>query len=92
MDGLTAVLCSRNALAAGPAWADCIFACRWMWTASDGRSLDGWEHVEAAYECGKGVVFATGHIGNWVMAGAVFAARGHPVMYPVVDIVEVGAG
>ncbi|HEV7664799.1 MAG TPA: hypothetical protein VGQ62_14785 [Chloroflexota bacterium] len=41
--------------------------------------LDGWEHVEAAYAHGKGVVFATGHIGNWDMAGAAFAARGRPV-------------
>jgi KDO2-lipid IV(A) lauroyltransferase len=41
--------------------------------------IDGWEHVETAYTYGKGVVFATGHIGNWDMAGAAFAARGHPV-------------
>ena len=41
--------------------------------------VDGWEHVETAYTYGKGVVFATGHIGNWDMAGAAFAARGHPV-------------
>lgn len=39
----------------------------------------GWENVEAAYSVGKGVVFATGHIGNWDMAGAAFAARGRPV-------------
>jgi phosphatidylinositol dimannoside acyltransferase len=41
--------------------------------------VDGWEHVETAYTYGKGVVFATGHIGNWDMAGAAFAARGKPV-------------
>src|SRR5438445_10196391 len=41
--------------------------------------VDGWEHVETAYRYGKGVVFATGHIGNWDMAGAAFAARGHTV-------------
>jgi KDO2-lipid IV(A) lauroyltransferase len=45
----------------------------------DGIRVDGWEHVETAYNYGKGVVFATGHIGNWDMAGAAFAARGHPV-------------
>jgi KDO2-lipid IV(A) lauroyltransferase len=45
----------------------------------DNIRVDGWEHVEAAYEYGKGVVFATGHIGNWDMAGAAFAARGRPV-------------
>jgi lauroyl/myristoyl acyltransferase len=41
--------------------------------------IEGWEHVEDAYTVGKGVVFATGHIGNWDMAGAAFAARGRPV-------------
>jgi KDO2-lipid IV(A) lauroyltransferase len=41
--------------------------------------VEGWEHVETAFNHGKGVVFATGHIGNWDMAGAAFAARGHPV-------------
>jgi lauroyl/myristoyl acyltransferase len=41
--------------------------------------IEGWEHVEAAFNVGKGVVFATGHIGNWDLAGAAFAARGHPV-------------
>jgi phosphatidylinositol dimannoside acyltransferase len=41
--------------------------------------VEGWEHVDAAYRVGKGVVFATGHIGNWDMAGAAFAARGKPV-------------
>ena len=45
----------------------------------DNIRVEGWEHVEAAYTYGKGVVFATGHIGNWDMAGAAFAARGHPV-------------
>src|SRR5947209_1542925 len=45
----------------------------------DSIRVDGWEHVEMAYTYGKGVVFATGHIGNWDMAGAAFAARGHPV-------------
>src|ERR671939_1535623 len=45
----------------------------------DNIRVEGWEHVEAAYKHGKGVVFATGHIGNWDMAGAAFAARGRPV-------------
>jgi len=45
----------------------------------DNIRVDGWEHVEAAYRYRKGVVFATGHIGNWDMAGAAFAARGRPV-------------
>jgi phosphatidylinositol dimannoside acyltransferase len=41
--------------------------------------IEGWEHIDTAYTYGKGVVFATGHIGNWDMAGAAFVARGHPV-------------
>jgi KDO2-lipid IV(A) lauroyltransferase len=45
----------------------------------DNTRIDGWEHVEAAYTYGRGVVFATGHIGNWDMAGATFAAHGRPV-------------
>ena len=45
----------------------------------DSISVEGWENVDTAYAYGKGVVFATGHIGNWDMAGATFAARGRPV-------------
>jgi KDO2-lipid IV(A) lauroyltransferase len=45
----------------------------------DNVKIEGWEHVDAAYTYGRGVVFATGHIGNWDMAGAAFAARGRPV-------------
>jgi lauroyl/myristoyl acyltransferase len=41
--------------------------------------IEGWENVDRAYAYGKGVVFATGHIGNWDMAGAMYAARGRPV-------------
>jgi lauroyl/myristoyl acyltransferase len=41
--------------------------------------IEGWEHVEDAFNVGKGVVFATGHIGNWDLAGAAFAASGRPV-------------
>jgi lauroyl/myristoyl acyltransferase len=45
----------------------------------DSIKIEGWEHVEAAFNVGKGVVFATGHIGNWDLAGAAFAASGRPV-------------
>jgi KDO2-lipid IV(A) lauroyltransferase len=45
----------------------------------DSISVVGWENVDLAYAHGNGVVFATGHIGNWDMAGATFAARGRPV-------------
>lgn len=39
----------------------------------------GLEHLHHAYEQGKGVVFVTGHIGNWDMGGAALAAQGVPV-------------
>lgn len=39
----------------------------------------GLEHLHRAYEQGKGVVFVTGHIGNWDMGGAALAAQGVPV-------------
>src|ERR671937_1975300 len=45
----------------------------------DSIRVEGWEHVESAFHFGKGVVFATGHIGSWDLAGAAFAARGKPV-------------
>src|SRR5262249_5450551 len=45
----------------------------------DSIRIEGWEHVDDAFNIGKGVVFATGHIGNWDLAGAAFAASGRPV-------------
>jgi len=45
----------------------------------DSIRIEGWEHIDAAFNVGKGVVFATGHIGNWDLAGAAFAASGRPV-------------
>jgi phosphatidylinositol dimannoside acyltransferase len=41
--------------------------------------IEGWEHVDTAFGVGRGVVFASGHIGSWDLAGAAFAAHGHPV-------------
>jgi len=38
-----------------------------------------WHHVDEAMAAGKGIVFVTGHIGNWELAGAYVAARGVPV-------------
>ena len=40
---------------------------------------DGWHHIDNAMTQGKGIVFVTGHIGNWELAGAYVAARGVPV-------------
>lgn len=36
----------------------------------------GWNVVENAVAKGRGIVFVTGHIGNWEMAGSYVAARG----------------
>jgi Kdo2-lipid IVA lauroyltransferase/acyltransferase len=50
-----------------------------------GRVLDlfddaeGWDAVERARAGGSGILFVTGHLGNWELAGAYVAARGIPV-------------
>jgi len=41
--------------------------------------VEGWQHIDEAMSHGKGIVFVTGHIGNWELAGAYVAARGVPV-------------
>ena len=41
--------------------------------------VEGWHHVDEAMAQGKGIIFVTGHIGNWELAGAYVAARGDPV-------------
>ena len=41
--------------------------------------VEGWHYVDNAMSQGKGIVFVTGHIGNWELAGAYVAARGVPV-------------
>ena len=41
--------------------------------------VNDWHHVDEAMAAGKGIVFVTGHIGNWELAGAYVAARGVPV-------------
>jgi KDO2-lipid IV(A) lauroyltransferase len=41
--------------------------------------VEGWHYVEEALAGGKGVILVTGHLGNWELAGAYFAARGVPI-------------
>ena len=41
--------------------------------------VDGWELVEETRAGGRGVIFVTGHLGNWEIAGSYFAARGVPI-------------
>jgi len=40
---------------------------------------DGWEHVERAFAQGRGVMFVSGHLGNWELGGSYVAARGVPL-------------
>jgi KDO2-lipid IV(A) lauroyltransferase len=55
------------------------------WVHSDNGELmgrmevDGWEHVEGAYNAGQGGLFVTGHLGNWELAGAYVGLKGYPM-------------
>ena len=41
--------------------------------------LEGWEHIAAARERGRGIVLVTGHIGHWELGGLTLALRGVPM-------------
>ena len=41
--------------------------------------VDNWPAVEKAIGAGKGMIFVTGHLGNWELAGAYVASRGVPL-------------
>jgi KDO2-lipid IV(A) lauroyltransferase len=41
--------------------------------------VEGWDIVERAMAQGKGILFVTGHLGNWELAGSFVAARGVPL-------------
>jgi KDO2-lipid IV(A) lauroyltransferase len=41
-------------------------------------AVHGFEHLEAARARGRGAILVAGHLGNWELAGAFFAARGVP--------------
>ena len=43
------------------------------------EGADGWEHIERAMAAGQGIIFVTGHLGNWELGGAYVAARGVPL-------------
>jgi len=43
------------------------------------ESVSGWELVERSLAAGKGLMFVTGHLGNWELGGAYLAARGVPI-------------
>jgi KDO2-lipid IV(A) lauroyltransferase len=41
--------------------------------------VDGWNIVEERLARGNGLIFVTGHLGNWELGGAYLAARGLPI-------------
>jgi KDO2-lipid IV(A) lauroyltransferase len=43
------------------------------------EGADNWDLVEQARAAGSGILFVTGHLGNWELGGAYVAARGLPV-------------
>jgi KDO2-lipid IV(A) lauroyltransferase len=43
------------------------------------EGADGWSAVEDALALGRGLIFVTGHLGNWELGGAYLAARGVPL-------------
>jgi len=43
------------------------------------EGVDEWPVVEQALALGRGLIFVTGHLGNWELGGAYLAARGIPL-------------
>ena len=43
------------------------------------EGVDEWNLVEDALSLGRGLIFVTGHLGNWELGGAYIAARGVPL-------------
>jgi KDO2-lipid IV(A) lauroyltransferase len=41
--------------------------------------VDGWDVVERGMAHGKGILFVSGHLGNWELGGSLVAARGVPL-------------
>jgi Kdo2-lipid IVA lauroyltransferase/acyltransferase len=41
--------------------------------------VEGWETVDRALAQGRGVMFVSGHLGNWELGGSYVAARGVPL-------------
>jgi KDO2-lipid IV(A) lauroyltransferase len=42
-------------------------------------AVEGWHYVEEYLARGNGLIFASGHVGNWELGGAYLAARGLPI-------------
>lgn len=42
-------------------------------------TVEGWEHVRAVLDAGRGAIVVTGHVGNWELLAAYFAGQGIPL-------------
>jgi Kdo2-lipid IVA lauroyltransferase/acyltransferase len=45
--------------------------------------IEGWDALDAALREGKGVIVASGHLGNWEIMGSMVARCGYPVTFVV---------
>jgi KDO2-lipid IV(A) lauroyltransferase len=55
-------------------------------TVKNSVTYEGYEHFESALRCGRGVLFATAHLGNWELsafAHALLSAPMHVVVRPL---------
>jgi KDO2-lipid IV(A) lauroyltransferase len=52
-------------------------------SVGDWIRYEGFEHFEAALRRGKGVVFATGHLGNWELSAYAHALLSAPMAFVV---------
>lgn len=69
----------REAFAAGgQLFVECLLLADRAPRIADLVALDGLEHVDAARAGGRGVLFITGHLGNWEVIGPRLVAAGCP--------------
>ncbi len=64
--------------------------CRLPWLKEQRLSgyveCEGFENLERAHNKGKGVIFLTGHFGNWELMAAFYSLMGYPVDIVVRDL------
>ena len=64
--------------------------CRLPWLTEKNLAgyieCDGFENFKKAYDKGQGVIFLTGHFGNWELMAIFYALKGYPVDIIVRDL------
>ncbi|HBR17470.1 MAG TPA: hypothetical protein DD725_07670, partial [Deltaproteobacteria bacterium] len=64
--------------------------CRLPWLTEKNLAgyieCDGFEDFKKAYDKGQGVIFLTGHFGNWELMAIFYALKGYPVDIIVRDL------